>query len=522
METTTPQVLGGVSVAVIAAAALFTLSSKSGNSKRPPSLPNWPLIGHLPYFAKHLFNGTFYVYLRQVQLKLGHITTNNLVGKIEYHVSDPDTCKRIATSPEFVRTDFLLRPNQDVFGFALFGMENGPLWKKHRKAIVSGMGPQFVRKAYTVTVELMDDMIRMFNAHIDTSPSKSYELNIREYLSLITLDVITRVAFTHDMNCLQTYDDDRRLGREESASGNGNLRKNIDEVSRVGVTRLLIPSFLWWFFKATKRHIAPQNKFFDDMIMGFLAPRRKAVEEGTDGEEGINDLLTVLLGRGDDGEMLFSDKEIRDECLAIMFAGHDTTSNTITNVFLQLCKNPHALAAMRTEIDDLTSPNDETCPAFNDLTKFVYVDYVIKETQRTMPIIMGIDREVAADEIEVLGYKFKKGDYFMANNRAILLDPEIWGPDSEEFKPERWINHQVVDGTFYPFSAGPHACPGMKMALMEAKVVLIQLVRFFDFELVDGQKLELVDGVVNHLPEGLKLRVTKRGSENSREWVTAA
>ncbi|KAJ3298027.1 hypothetical protein HDU79_000878 [Rhizoclosmatium sp. JEL0117] len=484
------------------------MPAKSGT---PPHLTNWPLIHNMPDFLMPLLTDTFYLYYRNLNRTLGPIMTHFIFDRVENYVSDPTEMKRILTSKEFRRNDFFLKVTPDVFGYALFAMETGPVWQKHRKAIVSGMGPQFVRKAYGVTVDLVQDLTRMFDAHIASSEDGSFVMNIREYLSLLTLDVLTRVAFSHDMNCLQGFDD-LKSGKDSVDKRSVQLRTYVDEIGRIGIYRTFVPKFLWGFFKISETDVVPIATYFDAMINEFLAPRRQKAEEGEE-EESESDLLTPLLKKTEDGEMLFSDKEIRDECMALMFAGHDTTSNTITNVFLQLCQHPDALKTLRHEIDANYPPGTTEFPRLDELSKFEYLDYVFKETQRTKNILMGLDRVVASENMEMLGYKFKKNDYFSANLQTVFLDPQYWGPDAEEFKPERWINKEVVDGTFMPFGAGQHMCPGMKMAIMEAKVVLIQLLRTFDFELIPGQKLELVDGIVCHLPNGLELKVTKRREE---------
>ncbi|KAJ3071293.1 hypothetical protein HDU98_005570 [Podochytrium sp. JEL0797] len=490
------------SLAAISLVALIATRIKRTRSPRqPPSDPQYPLIGCLPSFWRPLLNGTFYLYFRKAQS--GPIVTHNLFGKIEYHVSDPAQIKRILTSPDFVRSDFLLASNKDLFEYALFGMQTDSVWRKHRKAIQSGMGPLFVQKAFVATVDLVDDMVRMLNAHIAEAEGRLFEVNIREYSSVVTLDVIGKVGFSHDFMCLEGYD--RGLwGKEGSGDA---LRENIDRMSSAGLVRVLVPSFLYGVLGVSERALKPCGDYFTEMVDTFLVPRRRRVEEigGTE-EEGSADLLSALLGKDAAGKMEFTDKEIRDQALALLLAGHDTTSNTITNVFLHL--NSDIVAKMREEIDSLIGKSGT--PTFDGLSKFVYVESVFRETQRINPVVMGLDR-VAARDVEVLGYSFKKGTYFSCNIQSAMLDESIWGPDALEFNPDRWNDRSSVpDGAFLPFSAGPHSCVGNKMALMEAKVVLIKLIQHFDFQIVEGQRLEAVDGIVVHLPDGLKLAVSKR------------
>ncbi|KAJ3020460.1 UNVERIFIED_CONTAM: hypothetical protein HDU68_010166 [Siphonaria sp. JEL0065] len=394
------------------------------------------------------------------------------------------------------------------------------------------MGPQFVRKAYPATVDLVDDLVRMLNHHLISATAGQSQstaaavVNIRVYLSALTLDVVCRVAFSHDLNCLYNYD-----ASLHGKVADDSLRMNIDKTSHAGIMRLFAPEVLWTAMGVDVGQMKGVNQYFSDMVDSFLVPRRLSVsavdsddsdEEQDDDDEDLmsvmlrksedhsKDLLSALLHKTSDGEMEFSDKEIRDEVLALLLAGHDTTSNTITNVFLEVCRHPETVTKLREEIAILVGRNGT--PTFEDLSKFVYVDNVIREAQRIHPVIMGVDR-VAAKDVEVLGYQFKKGDYFSCNLQTAMLSKEYWGSDSLEFNPDRWFQkEEIVDGAFLPFSAGLHSCPGSKMALLETKIVLIKLWQQFDFSIVDGQRLRHVDGISIHLPDGLMLKFAAANS----------
>ncbi|KAJ3402933.1 hypothetical protein CcCBS67573_g09394 [Chytriomyces confervae] len=468
----------------------------------PPSYPQVPVLGSLPAFYPWLKKGQMFMFLRHGNSELNSpIVTHNLFGNNEFHVSDPATIRRILTSPDFARSDFLIKNSKDLFRYFLFGMASDPVWKKHRKAIQSGMGPQFVRKSFTATVVLMADLVNMWNARLMDPEAGAVVVDIRDYLSAVTLDVIARVAFDFNVACLE------KMG-SASVKRTSTVQHHVNQLSRAMVLRLFMPKMLYPLFRVTKQALRASTKYFMDMVGLFLESRQKKAKEEVDGD-GDGDLLGILLKNDQDGKPTFSEQEIQHEVLAIMLAGHDTTSNTLTNVFLHLTQNPSIVAKLEQEIQDVLGTDKSQPLEFADLPKFKYVENTFKEAQRINPVIMGADR-VATTDVEVLGYKFKKGAYFSCNLQWASLNPSIWGPDAHVFNPDRFDSPDVPNAALMPFSAGPHMCPGFKMAQMEAKVVLIELVRNFGFELVEGQRLKFEDGVTIHLAEGLKVRVVKK------------
>ncbi|KAI9348697.1 cytochrome P450 [Obelidium mucronatum] len=479
-------------------------------AKKPfPTLPRpfqLPILGSmLAYFPK-LAQGHLPQYLAKLQDRLGPILAADLFGSFFVVVSDAAAGRRILTSSDFTRSDYLLKNSTDLFEFPLFGMKTGDIWKKHRKAVQSAMGPQFVQKAFTAAVGIMDDLVRIFNQRIETAESSDTTVDIREYISYSTLDIIMLSAFSHNMSCLDTFENSElaktsATGSTAATADTSTLRTNIDRFSQSLVYRIVVPPLLHWFFNATPKQLVPVNKFFDDMVNSFLLPRKNGLVQ----EDG--DFLEVLLAKDENGESIFTDAEIKDETLSILLAGHETTSNALTNVFLVLAQRPEILSKLKSEIDTLL-PHPDSDLSFDQLPKFKYLDNLLRETLRYYPVVFAIDR-IGQTQVKLMGHEFEKDSVFTVHVQNVHFDVNIWGEDAKEFIPERF-DRGSFDAGWMPFGAGPHMCPGMKMAMMEKKVVLIKLFHQFNFDLVPGQNLVHVHGVAMHLPKGLKLRVTRR------------
>ncbi|KAJ3209226.1 Cytochrome P450 3A4 [Entophlyctis luteolus] len=467
-----------------------------------------PTYANFASFMQHTISSELFVYMRKVLNIHGPIVRNNMLGKFEHHVSDPASIKTIFSSPSFVRTDYLIANVTDIVQYALFGMPTGETWKNHRKAIQSGLGMQFVRKAYTQVESAAATLISAWNSRLDDPSQQHITVNLSDYLSALTLDVISEAAFSYDSSVISTlHADDIRGSRRSSLTDKNSLRWNVDRLMNAVILRMFLPKWMFGLFGVSRKQMTGVSEFFSKIVDRCLAERlNKLQSEDASAEDIEDDLLKILLSTDEDGNRKFSNKEVRDECLALYIAGHETTSTSLTNLFLCLCQNPRVIAKLRDEIDSLTADSEQL--TVEDLKKFKYLENVIHESMRFYPLFMGIDR-VCQEDVQLLGYTFKKGTYFSCVTQQAFLDAQYWGDNVHEFEPERF-DRPVVPGAFLPFGLGPHMCPGMRMALMEMKVVVIRLLQHFDFRLAGAHSPKFVDGITIHLEGGLHVVVSKR------------
>lgn len=114
-----------------------------------------------------------------------------------------------------------------------------------------------------------------------------------------------------------------------------------------------------------------------------------------------------------------------------------------------------------------------------------------------------------------------KGTQVYIASRAVNQDKEVWGPDADEFKPERWLNlPEKYDSTFsiLTFIAGPHKCIGMAMAVLELKAILCSLVSHF--ELIQAQNLPEETSAITMKPVGgITVRIRKLDPADSIKTI---
>jgi cytochrome P450 len=211
------------------------------------------------------------------------------------------------------------------------------------------------------------------------------------------------------------------------------------------VQRDLGPRSPWGRFLRRRDHV-------DRLLYEEIERRR---DGGGDGERG--DVLTLLLAARDEDGNPLTDRELRDELITLLLAGHETTATSIGWAFERLLRTPAALE--RATAEAKAGPAGE------------YLDAVVKETLRVRPVIPEVFR-AATERTELGGYEFAPGARVAASILLVQLDPELYPPDPTAFRPERFLEGAPEPYTWIPFGGGVRRCLGAAFATLEMRVVL--------------------------------------------------
>lgn len=200
---------------------------------------------------------------------------------------------------------------------------------------------------------------------------------------------------------------------------------------------------------AVKRFAQTQAEV-DELLFALIAERR--LEEGTG-----DDVLAMLLeARHEDGSPM-SERELRDELMTLLVAGHETTASTLAWLFERIRERPDVVDRLREEIDG----GDEDA----------YATATIQETLRLRPVLPNAAPRYVAKPIEVGGWKYPVGCSLVANGYLIHHDPSIY-PEPYAFRPERFLDEQPGTYTWIPFGGGRRRCLGASFAMLEMRRVL--------------------------------------------------
>jgi len=214
----------------------------------------------------------------------------------------------------------------------------------------------------------------------------------------------------------------------------------------------------------------------------------RLIRERRASKEDRGDLLSMLLAATDaegDGRGM-TDEQVRHEAMTLFLAGHDTTAGTLPWVWYQLAKHPEVAARVQEELERVLAGRTATA---EDVAKLTYTERVVKETLRLYPQAYVLFARVAAEEVELGGYRLPRGSLIYPAPYVIHHDAR-WYPDPERFDPDRFAPErfaQLPTCAWIPFGAGPRACIGAAFATMEMVLILATVLQRAQLALAPGQ-----------------------------------
>lgn len=249
-------------------------------------------------------------------------------------------------------------------------------------------------------------------------------------------------------------------------------------------------------------------KFFFNLTHQIIKERR---ESKTDNE--CNDFIGLLMKAEFEGQLL-TDKQIADQGIAFFLAGFDTSSVTLTSIAYLLAKHQNVQHQLSCEIDQFFNENQTI--SYESVNELKYLDAVINETLRHWPTLPRLMREAAKDcTIQYNGQEIfvPKGTFVQMSVHCLHQDEENF-QHAKQFRPERFLKNSTLSknmNAFYPFGGGPRNCVGIRLAILEIKVCILQLVRRYRFEIADNtEPLKFSAGQPVSSTETMFLKLIKR------------
>jgi cytochrome P450 family 135 len=281
-------------------------------------------------------------------------------------------------------------------------------------------------------VQYADLIEQITNREIDTWQS-GQTIRTRTVAQAITMEVIVRAVFG--------VTDPGRIA----------------ELKQV-LPRLSSPSPFVLLMQRDLGPLSPWGRFLrlrarvDALLYDEIDRRRR------DGDhDGPSDILSLLLAARDDDGNALTNAELRDELITLLLAGHETTATSIGWAFERLLRTPAALERLVAEIETRDAS--------------AYLDAVIKETLRVRPVVTEVFRAPTA-RTQLGGYVFEPGAQLVAAIMLVQFDPDLYAPDPQAFRPERFMDGAPEPYTWVPFGGGVRRCLGAAFAQLEMKVVL--------------------------------------------------
>src|SRR3989449_4229315 len=219
-------------------------------------------------------------------------------------------------------------------------------------------------------------------------------------------------------------------------------------------------------FEALRKDLGPRSPWgrfvrdrdrVDQMLYEDIERRRSDPDRNRH-----SDILTLLLSARDEDGKPLRDRELRDELITLLLAGHETTATSIGWAFERLLRSPRALERLTAEAKQGHSGD--------------YIDAVIKETLRVRPVVSEGFR-APTEPAELGGFRFAPGAELAASILLVQYDPELYPPDPFAFRPERFLEDAPEPYTWIPFGGGVRRCLGAAFAQLEMKMVISTILR---------------------------------------------
>ncbi|XP_060801288.1 cytochrome P450 4d2 [Amyelois transitella] len=340
-----------------------------------------------------------------------------------------------------------------------------PIWRPRRKIISALLSHRNVTKFEPVFAKNSKILTEQLQPHVGKDA-----FSIWEHLNALTLDITCITILGIDLNS----------------------QMNLQDPLRTAVTGVMdlageILMQFWYHVEFIMKRTKNYRKFlkYDQVINDYVNVAMKKHAQITkddsktlsiDNEEGeafsLLHLLTELKEqRGFDHTM------IHDESLGLLLAASETTAVSSSMVCVLLSRVPHVQHKVYQELMEVFGESDRDVTN-EDLPRLRYLEAVIKETQRLYPPGPYITRKALEDFVLPSGVEVPKGTNFLISIYALNRNPKYWGPDADEFRPERFLDGSFSEKTIhFAFSNGPRGCPGTVFAMMVMKTVLATLLR---------------------------------------------
>jgi cytochrome P450 len=265
----------------------------------------------------------------------------------------------------------------------------------------------------------------------------------------------------------------------------------------------------FWSLGFMERWPTPRNRRFtqalgvlDQAVFHIINERRRSGRE-------TNDLLSMLLfARDEETGQAMTDRQLRDEVMTILLAGHETTALALAWTWYLLSQYPDARRRVETEVDRALAGR---VPGLQDLNSLPYGRMVIEEALRLYPPAWGFSRQAIGPDT-IGGYSLPAGWLVFVVPFVMHRLPTYWD-EPETFDPERFSPEQNaarLKFVYLPFGAGPRQCIGNQFAMIEAQLVLAALARRYRLVLSPGHPVE-VQALITLRPRfGIRMLIEKR------------
>ena len=324
----------------------------------------------------------------------------------------------------------------------------GDLWRRQRYM----MQPSFHRRVITEFAQIVAAVNDGFIAKWETQAGRGELVNVTDDMSELTLEIVLLSIFGTDLE---------RLEKDFGSNP-------FDIVT-----------------KETARDLKFAYKFRQlGKLVGALAKRRQAEKT-----EHFDFLQMLIDARDKETGAPMTERELVDEAMTLIVAGHETTASALNWTWYLLSQNREAESLLHAEID---AAEEKGAPSLADMESLSYTKNVVDEALRLYPPGWMLSRRTIAPDV-LSGYEVPAGTDVLVSPYLLHRHPRYW-KEPQNFRPERFDDDHVSERprfAYMPFAAGPRHCIGETLALYEMYMHLYKVARRYRLTYVADRPLEL-------------------------------
>lgn len=447
------------------------MDSNVAVKRTPPGPSGLPLLGSTLDFGRDTFE-----FLESCRQEYGDIVTFKVLGQQFYQLNHPEYIRHvlIENNTNYTKGSFLTRQFGEFLGKGLL-LNEGDDWRRQRHLVEPAFHPD--------RISVYAEMMTSFTERLLETWTPGEPLDIGADMTELTLEIVAAALFDVDI-------------REEAPEIRRSFRAITDEFRKRTARPISVPA---WIPTPRNRRYQRALDRLDRFVYDIVDRRR--TDPG-------NDVVSMLLQAGSDDVSEMDTKQLRDEALTLLFAGHETTAIALTFTWYLLATHPSIADKVVVEVDDVF---DGESPTMRNVPELTFTRQVLRESMRLYPPVFGVLRESVNDD-EVGGYRIPAGSTVAMNQIVVHHDARFFD-DPQTFVPSRWtsdFDEALPQFAYFPFGGGPRRCIGERFAMLEATLVVATIIQQYRFELLSSRELTLKPSVTTRPSEPILVRPTPR------------
>ncbi|KIJ34439.1 hypothetical protein M422DRAFT_782890 [Sphaerobolus stellatus SS14] len=342
---------------------------------------------------------------------------------------------------------------------------------------------------------------------------KPQVVNVLTKLHRTTLDAIGEAAFGYNFHAIDQKEESVLAKAYDNLLPKSSMHR--PDFSLIFETFLgFLPS---WLVKLGITVPVGRFKLLSNYMRVAEKVAQEIIDKQTDlylkGKEGSKDVMSLLVraNLSEDPRTKLSSKEIIPQMTTLFLAGHDTAATTTAWFLYELAKYPECQTRIREEIaavKAVVAERGDTEPTIADLDG---MEYTLAETLSFHGIVANLSREATRDDVIPLQFPQKtryndtvtsipvrKGQYTILSLFAYNRLTQVWGPDADKWKPERFLSGSLKESqkvnvgvivNVMSFSSGLRSCVGWRFAVLEMQAILMEFIEKFEFTLAPNVEI---------------------------------